>query len=378
MGRSEIDRIKQEIREELAIKAYREFTTNLALWLPTGTGKSAIALKCCKRFENPKVLIVLEKNVHKSNWEKEIQEFNPEVNPTFTHYNSLGNIKEDFDVIIFDEADCLITDERLQNALNINGRAIFLAARINNNKLKHLKRFYKFNEIQMSLFEAIHKGLLPKPTIRTYPVDLREDIMCIYEQGNNKSKKTIEVDYKDRFKKNVNLRIRCNQKEYYSLLINKYEYFKQLAKKDKYEGFMMTKYIKQGLDIKKWLDSLKLPLIEKLFKIKGRRLIFTSSIENTKLLGNAIHSENSDKENEALIEAFNNGSIDYIVSVGMLIRAMNLYNVEHSIIGTHTEDGIILEQMLGRSLRFEFPTIHIPYIRGTKDEEKLLNNLNRL
>ena len=79
-----------------------------------------------------------------------------------------------------------------------------------------------------------------------------------------------------------------------------------------------------------------------------------------------------------MIEAFNNGSIDYIVSVGMLIRAMNLYNVEHSIIGTHTEDGIILEQMLGRSLRFEFPTIHIPYIRGTKDEEKLLNNLNRL
>ena len=80
--------------------------------------------------------------------------------------------------------------------------------------------------------------------------------------SGNKSKKTIEVDYKDRFKKNVNLRIRCNQKEYYSLLINKYEYFKQLAKKDKYEGFMMTKYIKQGLDIKKRLDSLKLPLIE--------------------------------------------------------------------------------------------------------------------
>ena len=386
MGGSEITNLEvskfsreeqqNKIREELAIQSYNTFKTNIALWLPTGTGKSAIALKCCKQVKNPTVLIVVEKLIHKKNWLKEIEDFNNEVIPTFVHYESLSTIKNEFDFIIYDEADSLVTDNRLQNAIKIKGRIIFLSATINPFKLKTLKRFFRFDEIRMTLGEAIKKKLLPKPIIKLYPIVLSDE-ECIFIQGNNKSKKTIDVSFKERFNKKYNLRIKCTQKEYYQLLMEKYLYFQSLSKKPN-QAFMFNKYIKQGLDIKKWLDSLKMPVIRELFKIPGRKLLFLPSIEDTIEFGNSINSNNKDIINDDLVEKFNKSEISYISSVGMLIRAMNLYNIEHSIIGTYTEDGSMLEQMFGRSLRYELPTIHIPYIKGTKDEEKLRRNLEKL
>lgn len=367
------------MREKLALRAKELFTGNLALWWATGTGKSGAALKCCTVFDSPSILIVVEKLIHVENWKKEIKERGHSFEPEFTHYNSLGKVKKDWDVIIYDEADVLVTDKRLGDAQTLNGRIIFLSANIPREKLKLLKYAFKFKEDTLTIRDAIKEGLVPKPVFKLYPITLsynRET--CIFRKGKNKAKKTLRVPFKERFKKGVNLEIMCSEVQYYQLLIEEYKFFRSLAEAARFQGFAQVMMLRKGLDIKQWLDSLKTNEIKRLFGLKGRKLVFVNSIEEAEEYGNAVHSKNKASHNQEIVDAFNDHRLDYIVNIGVLVRGMNLVDIEHSIIGTYAGDGIQLEQMIGRSLRYCLPCLHIPYIKNTRDEDKLFKLLNQL
>lgn len=367
------------MKSALAQRAKELFTTNLALWWATGTGKSGAALQCCTVFDNPKILIVVEKLIHIENWKKEIQERGHAFTPTFIHYNSLDKVEKDWDVIIYDEADVLVTDKRLGEAQTLNGRIIFLSANIPREKLKMLKYAFKFKEDTLTIREAIKNGLVPKPVFKLYPISLSNDFdTCVFIRGRDKTKKTETVRFRDRFRKGVNLRITCSQTQYYKLLLEEYEFAKAMASASDFAGYAQVRFLRKGLQVKQWLDSLKINEVRRLFKMQGRKLVFVPSIEEAEEYGNAVHSKNKAFVNQALVDAFNNHEIDYIVNIGVLVRGMNLVDIEHSIIGTYAGDGIQLEQMIGRSLRYCLPCLHIPYIKATKDEEKLFKLLNQL
>lgn len=364
------------MKSELAQRAKKLFTGNLALWWATGAGKSGAALECCTVFENPKVLILVEKLAHIENWKKEIVERKSNITPVFSHYNSLHKLDKDWDVIICDEADVLITDKRLGEIQSFTGRFLFLSAKVPKFKLKLLKHVFKFTEDHISLAYAIKNKLLPKPKFILRPIYLSHDRDTnIFIKGKDKKKKTKTVDFSGRFEKGYNLRISCSQHQYYNLLLEEYNFWKKQAEAAGYEGFNLVKFLRKGLEIKQFLDSLKIPVIDSLFESTGRKLIFVSSIEQAEKYGNAVHSEKPQQENEQLINDFNEHNINYIVNVGILVRGMNLVDVENSIIGTYSKEGIQLEQMIGRSLRYCTPKIYIPFVKDTIDEKKLFEIL---
>lgn len=366
------------MKSELAQRAKKLFTGNLALWWATGAGKSGAALECCTVFENPKVLILVEKIAHIENWKKEIVERKSSITPIFSHYNSLHKLDKDWDVIICDEADVLVTDKRLGELQSFTGRLLFLSAKVPQFKLKLLKHTFKFKEDSISLAWAIKNKLLPKPKFILKPIYLsNQRDTHTFLRGSDKKKKTKTVDFQGRFEKGFNLRISCSERQYYDLLIEEYNLWKSIAEKDNYKGFSMVKFLRKGLEIKQFLDSLKIPIIDQLFNINGRRLIFVSSIEQAERYGNAIHSKKPLKENEQLINDFNEHKINYVVNVGILVRGMNLVDVENSVIGTYSKEGIQLEQMIGRSLRYCTPTIYIPFVKDTTDEKKLFEILQK-
>ena len=137
-------------REEVLSKVKSIKNKNLLLTLPTGFGKSKIAIERVKSVSENKclnLLIVVPRNVLKITWAEELRKWwsNCNLNITYTTYVSLPKYAGKWDFVIFDEAHHL--SERCIEALssfNIDS-SLLLSATVKRDLKKEL--FTIFNNL---------------------------------------------------------------------------------------------------------------------------------------------------------------------------------------------------------------------------------------
>lgn len=347
---------REEVTEQvLAIK-----NPNLLLEIPTGFGKSRLALdilkKKCWKLDFPyKILIVIPRNVLQDNWHDEFTkwEMEPYYNKaTFTTYVSLPKHAGRWDLVIFDE--CHHITERCMEALEsfTISNSLLLSATVKRTARGDLRRTFRDLYIyQVSTRDAIDDKVLPDPEVKLLPLKLNSRDLT----------EVIEI-------KKTGKRYSCTPQKYYDDISRLVDWYKQKSMGG--NRALKNIWLHKAGERLKWLSKQKSSIVlEILSQLSNyRTLTFCSSIQQTEELGkNHIHCKN--KESKEILEKFNEGKIKHITSVNMLDEGMNLKNCQIGIYANLNSSERIVKQRLGRILRHKKPVIIIPFFLNTRDEE---------
>lgn len=354
--------------------------TNILLELPTGIGKSKIAIEKVKSLRNrmgQHLLIVVPRNVHKQNWADELKKWWPkcDLKISYTTYVSFPKYKGTWDFVIFDE--CHHLSERCREALcdfNIT-YSILLSATVSKTLKDELREvFDDLVSYKKELRDAIEGNILPDPVVYLWPLDLRADLPTEVIWKNSKAKgKLLECNWISRWnyirQKNCPVKIYCTERQYYTDLCNQIDYWKKRYMSSRSE-ISKNKWLKLCSDRLKWLSNKKVKYLYQLipYIMKARTLIFCNNIEQTELLGEyCINSKNP--KSVKYLEDFNRGRINHITACNILNEGMNLVNCQIGIYANLNSSETIIKQRMGRLLRHPNPMIIIPYFKNTREEE---------
>lgn len=349
---------------------------NLLLILPTGFGKSKMALDImhlrCKVGD--RILVVVPKNVLKDNWKDEFKKWGYEdylPYTTFVTYVSFPKVANEYQLVIFDEVHHLT--ERCQDSLDtfIIHNTVMLSATVGRELRYNLAAYFPNLYIyKVRTREAIDEDILPDPRVYLIPMTLdNTKVNC--EIIKNKSKgNPIVVPYAQRWNykgvKNRKIIIKCTQQEYYNDISNLISYYKNKM----FMEIFKNRYLHTSGDRLKWLSNQKTAFVHTLLDhLSGERtLTFCNSIEQTEELGKyCINSKN--KNSDEVLSKFNSGKINHITACAMLDEGVNLSNCRIGVYANLNSSIRMIKQRLGRLLRHKDPIIIIPYFINTRDEE---------
>lgn len=364
---------------------------NLLIELPTGFGKSKLALDILKKHIETieqKVLIVVPRLVLIDTWKEELEKWGMHtylLSVEFVTYVSLPKVAGNWDMVIFDE--CHHLSERCREALESFKitRSILLSATVKNSVKWELKgTFQNLFSYKINMKEAIDNEVLPDPRVFLIPLSLETNIPTESIWKNPRGKEpALEVSWANRWaairQKTQKVRIHCTEWQYYTDMSTQIDWYKNKYMRTRNEAFKY-RWLKLAGDRLKWLSDKKVDIVSRiLWLIKGHRtLTFCNSIEQTEELGSyCINSKN--KESANILKAFNEGKIDHITACNMLNEGMNLVNCQIGIYNNLNSSEVIVKQRLGRILRHERPVIVIPYYKDTREQElvdKMLEDYN--
>jgi superfamily II DNA or RNA helicase len=141
---------------------------------------------------------------------------------------------------------------------------------------------------------------------------------------------------------------------------------------------MLLAGLKRKEDISKLKDDIMGELIKTELKDK-RSIIFAGSIEQAELYsGNSVHSKKSKKQNDAIIEAFQNKHINQIYAFKKLTEGMNFKDIDACLIVQLDVKDLTFIQKMGRALRSKMPEVYVIVIKNTSDERNWRNVSNVL
>lgn len=362
---------------------------NLLLEVATGVGKTKASLDIINESEGNWLIVVAEK-AHLDNWKKDINKHNynsllPRI--TFVLYASLHKYKNKcYYGIILDEAHRCTTLLRRTALGSIKyTKSVLLTATITKNEKFLIESTIGYiHTYKISLNTAIESNILPVPEIHLHPLimdntTLSESFTMI--KGIKPARINVNCKYEERFKvlamyKHVNLTVTCTPKQKYDYLCSMVDYYKLKYMKDRevasYNKWMNTASVRKKYWANMKTNSVK-PFIKQL-PLENRFICFTSSISQCNELGgkNIVHSKIKDPQK--IIDKFNNRNINRLYVVDMLKEGVNLVDADAIIIQLNSKNRSAV-QMLGRSLRKQFPVIHIFYYKDTVDETYLKNSL---
>lgn len=364
---------------------------NMLIELPTGFGKSKLALDILKKHitdMQQEVLIVVPRLVLIDTWKKEFEKWGMKkylLSVTFVTYVSLPKKAGKWSMAIFDE--CHHLSERCREALDsfTIGRSILLSATVKNSVKWDLKgTFQNLHSYKIHMKEAIDNEVLPDPRVFLIPLSLETKLATESIWKNPKGKEpVVELPWASRWagirQKTYKVRIYCTEWQYYTDLSDQIDFWKRKYMVTRNEAFK-NKWLRLAGERLKWLSDKKVDIVSRiLWLIRGHRtLTFCNSIEQTEELGSyCINSKN--KNSTKILEAFNEGRIDHITACNMLNEGMNLVNCQVGIYNNLNSSEIIVKQRLGRILRHESPVIVIPYYKETREQElveKMLEDYN--
>lgn len=276
------------------------------LQLPTGYGKTKIAIDYCNINNIHRPLIVTPALVIEEGWKNDqIPKWNKDhlFNPIFIQYASFINedkVKDiDFDGVIFEEVHhiterCRDTIINLRNKFN-NKPTIMLSATVNKEKMDILNSIFTYiYTVKITTSKAVEDNRLPSP--KFIFIKLHLDVLDLAS---------------------------------YMELNRQFEYYKNTSKTN---AFMSVKMKRLAKTIYEWLSNKKVPFTKMLlylYKDYGK-LTFCSDIEQCEELGSyPVHSKN--KKADELIEKFNAGKIKHLTSCRVLLEGVNLKNCKVGI-----------------------------------------------
>lgn len=387
-------------RGELQLNAVKSLIDNHRVILNwgTGTGKSRVAVEACAKCVDPtKILLLVSERIHKKNWEDEFRKWGhsdifPEI--TVACYSSLHKFEYTaWALIIADEGHHLKSESRKESLKSITAaNFLVLSATINNRSLLDFLnwRYGKFTVLDFSLQDAIDNKFVGKPDIFIIPLTLDNKNyteLIIEERGNKDLYTTIECGWQDRwiYKKNkktwpnLELKIHCTQYQKYSYLCDQYNFYNK-----RYLSLRNTRdrniWLLYGSKRKQYLGSLKTQFAKNVIdSLKNTRyMCFCTDIKQCAELGgtSAMHSKNKQKDNDKLINDFNDGRINELFAVGMGVEGINLNNIDAGLIVQLDGQDLKWKQKSGRIMRSKEPKLYILYYKCTRDEEFLKVALN--
>lgn len=335
----------------------------LMLNLPTGMGKSRVAIEIIKRHTTEKllgcnVLIVVPKNVLKDNWKEELEkwEFPELINVQMTTYISYPKYADTYwDFIIFDEGHHFT--ENCANATDVfqYDRVLVLSATIDKEPKWRLRGSFRgIYEYSVSAREAIDDAILPGPKVLMIPMMLDNTTINQTIVLRKSAKGTpIVLNYPNRRarfnypKKQVH--IRCTQQQYYNFVSEDIDYKKRdyIQTQAAFKKNLWLHECKARLD---WLAVQKESFVPDLLRMlqNYRTLTFCTSIEQTKKFGeHPINSENK-KESLQNLADFNDGKIDHITAAAVLNEGVNLKNCQVGIYANIGSSKVVEVQRLGK------------------------------
>lgn len=331
---------KNEEKDKIQDNAIKlsESYPSLLLSFATGSGKSLAAIKIIERNSKEDWYILCKETNHIGNWLKEFITHKKEhlLNKVKIFcYDSLHKYIGTKANLVLDEGHA-ITPLRLKQIKQIEtNKVIILSATVEEDKKELLRQITgSLKEYNISISEAIKKGLLPSPKVYIVDVILNE-----------------------------------KERKEYIKLNNRVEYFKvnYFQKQTKQTEFI---WLNSALKRKQFIANCKTNKAKEILNyLKDKRLIcFTGSIKQCVELGGkyVVHSKN--KENSKIISAFNNEKLDKIFAVNMLREAMNLTNIEAGVIIQLDNKKLSFIQMLGRIFRADLPECYILVVKDTQDE----------
>ena len=350
--------------------------SNILIELPTGFGKSKIAIDIAKEVNPTNILIVVPRNVLKGNWQQECKKWGLSTdNITFVTYVSFPKkIGGKWDLVIFDEAHHL--SERCRDHITegnvIINRSILLSATVS--KTLRVELNYCFSNLytyKVSMRKAIESDILPDPTVYLIPLELDNKSYCFETiKGNKKAKLVVYDTYQNRWKykgvKDKKVIIQCTQKQYYDEMSSLIAWYKTKMYVEAFKNLYLQECGKRI----KWLSNQKTHIVFDILNLlkDKRTLTFCNSIEQTELLGKyCINSKN--KQSRSHLLDFNEGTIKHITACNMLDEGVNLMNCQIGIYAVLNSSERMIKQKMGRLLRHKEPILIIPYFKNTRDEE---------
>lgn len=326
----------------------------------TGSGKGLASFLSIEKSKSPDKWLILVPEIQLiENVKNDIDKHDINIKDKIEDiicYASLKKYKDRKLNILMDEGHHSSSDIRLDYLKSIKAdQIIVLSATINSeikSKLRTLGEWYTY---QLSLSDAIEKGILPEP-----------DIRIVYKELDDR-----DSIYPYKFGKKV---INLTARKYYDRLSQTVQYWKDKWESD-YEQWQYNKFLLSATNRKRWLSEYKTEATKQIIQsINNQRFIcFCGSVKQAKELGGkqAIHSKNTKQHNQELIEKFNNSINNSIFSCQMVREGTNLENCPISVICQLDSDIKSAVQMGGRAMRHNSPLIYIIVVKGTKDEEYL-------
>lgn len=350
--------------------------SNILIELPTGFGKSKIAIDIAKEVNPTNILIVVPRNVLKGNWQQECKKWGLSIgNITFVTYVSFPKkIGGKWDLVIFDEAHHL--SERCRDHITEGNiaisRSVLLSATVS--KTLRVELNYCFSNLytyKVSMRKAIESDILPDPTVYLIPLELDNKSYCFETiKGNKKAKLVVYDTYQNRWKykgvKDKKVIIQCTQKQYYDEMSSLIAWYKTKMYVEAFKNLYLQECGKRI----KWLSNQKTRIVFDILNLlkDKRTLTFCNSIEQTELLGKyCINSKN--KQSQSHLLDFNEGTIKHITACNMLDEGVNLMNCQIGIYAVLNSSERMIKQKMGRLLRHKEPILIIPYFKNTRDEE---------
>lgn len=368
---------REEVKDE--ILNITEESNNILVELPTGYGKTRIALEVLRKYKNKsltKVLIVVPINSLKEEWKKEIvkwkaNEYN--IQYVFSTYISFPKQDKHWDFIIFDEGHH-ISNRCIDSLKNIKStRNIILSATVGRRQKEALTSSFKNLYLyKVETKQAIDDGVLPDPIVYLIPMSLKvgapTEILVKNPKGLEPAINTCWATRWNFIKqKKYKVLINCTEQQYYSDISAMIDWYKRKAM---YNKAMESKWLRACGDRLKWLSDKKTFFVKEilLYLKNYRTLTFCNSISQTEELGKyCINSKNADSMYYK--DLFNNKKIKHITACNMLNEGANLTNCQIGIYANLNSSETIIKQRLGRILRHKKPIIIIPYYKNTRDEE---------
>ncbi len=376
----------------------------LALEWSTGVGKTLGALKIVREIirDNPSATgyLVCKESTHRKNWRDDIAKHRMEVVENASEmllYASLHKCTKKADFVILDECHGLTPKRisKLVKVFNKKTKVILLSATIPKDKRKLINETFR-NRVhydKIPLVKAIDLGLLPPPKVIVHKLKLRQDMgknkWKLVMRKPKKIKKKLqpihECHFKDYFKliktipKTHGVTCYGSEQEYYDKISSQMDYYYNLSRDTENVPYLAregcrNKWLNLALTRKKFIAEVKTSvvgwLVKGFRKDNSRFICFTGTIKQANSLGgsSAVHSKNSNKENQDIIDCFNRGECTELFAVNMLREGVNLTNIEVGTI-TQLDSGVgSFFQMLGRCLRYEYPEMHLVILEGTQDE----------
>lgn len=325
------------LKEFLSLKG-----SNFLLELPTGVGKSRLAIEKLKSLvDQGTLLIVISRHVHKEVWEKEITKWwnDCPLFIEFTTYYSLSKHVGEYTAVIYDEVQhlspaCQVVVPKIRSKYNILCSATVT-------EQLHFCLSILFNPLivfKKTINQVTMDGILPMPTLYLIPLSLS-------------SEEQIEYSRIDR------------QVQYWNRLF-----------RSTYKISVKNKWLHTAGERLKWLSNHKVKIAQEILKRLDayRTITFCNNIEQTEVLGQYCINSKNPKSKEWL-QLFNNKELNHITSCNMLNEGVNLAECQIGIFVNLNSSKIITVQRLGRILRAAHPIIILPYFLNTRDAELIEN-----
>lgn len=386
----------EKLIDELKYKdtVTRDEIQNLCLYLKekqfillnfcTRLGKTKAGINCIGK---EKVLIVTPTLLINKGWEKEMSK--TKHNYKIICYASFHKELAEYDCIIFDE--CHHVTPRIQEVFeghltsNPNLRVIWLTGTLPYNQKVYWNKFTKGKGFSwtIELSEAISWGIIPPPKIICVGLTLKNDKrQLLYYKGRDKNKQNLVVQYKSKEfwdnirRKDINLLVQVTESEWNEMIENDIKYWRELSEDSNAKvpaQIISNKINKLGNERKSMYSQLKNRYIRKItnhFNLDDKRVVyFCNDIPQTEFIDSRFAAHSKKKGGQQLVDDFNEGKTNLLISVNQLNEGVNLYNVDAAIIVQCSLSTVRSSQQSARPLISEFPLIIILYYKGTRDQE---------